>query len=163
MGFLEPDERHGRRHGQAAVGAGPRRDHARRVLVIHSLAHAHAAAAVSAEQRLPVTLATAPGAAAYLGPAWFGRVIAIAAREHPHARLDGLFDCGDAAGHVMAALRYGLRRIRFTGARRQRERLVGLAAAYGAEIVSGPTETLDLLDVEEPEAAIRAWLGKHRD
>lgn len=159
MGLFEPDERHCDRDGQAAVGASRGRAPARRhVLVVHSLTHARAAAAVSARRGVPLTIATAPGAGGYLGPAWFGQVLGIATSENPNARLDGVFDCGDQAGCVMAALRYGLKRIRFDGTKRQRARLIGLAAAYGAEIVTGPADTFDLLHEDEPEAAIGAWL-----
>lgn len=108
---------------------------------------------------MPLRVATAPGAGAYLGPAWFGHALAIAAREHPNARIEGLFDCGDKAGYAMAALRYGLKRIRFTGPKRQSERLAGLAAAYDAEIVTGPTDALDLLGEDRPEMALHNWLG----
>ena len=58
-------------------------------VLIHSLADARAALAAAAALGVPVTLASAPGAAGYAGPAWFGEVIALNATNQ---RL--LADCG---------------------------------------------------------------------
>ncbi len=49
----------------------------------------------------------------------------MASEEHPEARVSALIDCGDQPGHVMAALRQGLKRVRFTGPKTLGSRLYG--------------------------------------
>lgn len=132
---------------------------AERAIVVHCLAHARAAVGAAAALGVPVTLASAPGAAGSLGALGFRELVAAAAAEHPHVQVHALLDCADKPGHVMAALRLGFRRVRFTGRRAVAQRLAGLAAAYGAELVSGRVRTLNLLDLPDPGAACAAWLG----
>lgn len=131
-----------------------------RAIIVHSLEDARAALAAAAALGVPVTLASAPGAAGYLGALWFREMIALAAAERPEVQVSALIDCGDKPGHVMAALRQGMKTIRFTGPKATAKTLAALADRYGAEIVTAPVEACDLLDEPRPEAACRAWLAK---
>jgi fructose/tagatose bisphosphate aldolase len=130
-----------------------------RAIVIHSLEHARTAVAVAAELGVPVTLASAPGAAAYLGPQWFAQVVAEAAASHPDVRVTGLLDCGGEPGHALAALRQGLKRIRFTGSTSTAAKLSGIARRQGAELERGRLMALDLLDNPDIEGACHRWLA----
>jgi hypothetical protein len=130
-----------------------------RVIIIHSLDHARAALAAAAALDVPVIIASAPGAAAYLGPQWLSEVAALAAAEHPDARVSVLLDCGDAPGHVLAALRQGIKRIRFTGRAAVAGKLAALAKRQGAELIRGRRKALDLLDSPDPAAACHRWLA----
>jgi len=130
-----------------------------RPIIVHSFAEARAAVAVAAELGVPVTLASAPEAAGYLGTLWFRELVRMAGEERPEARIDAILDCGDRPGHVMSALRQGLKRVRFTGTKTTAATLGDLASQYDAEILTGPLRAHDLADQAEPEAACRHWLS----
>ncbi len=131
-----------------------------RPIIVHSLAEARAAVAAAAELGVPVTLASAPEAAGYLGALWFRELVQMASAERPEAQVSALIDCGDQPGHVMAALRQGLKRVRFTGPKSTAETLGNLASQYDAEIVTGALAAHDLMDQAEPETACRRWLSE---
>ena len=131
-------------------------------IIIHSLDHARAALAAAAAAGVPVTLASAEGAGGYAGPLWFKAVVETAASEHPGMAAAAVLDCADEAGTTLAALRAGLKRVRFTGADDVRQRLAAIAAQLGAEIESGaPSPALDLLDAGDPARACRAYLARN--
>jgi len=132
---------------------------AERAIIIHSLEHACTAVAVAAALGVRVTLTSAPGAAAYVGPQWFAEVVASAAATHPKVRVSAIFDCGAAAGLTLAALRQGLKRVRFTGSASTADKLTAIARRQGAEVVRGRLTTLDLLDTPDPEGVCRRWLA----
>ncbi len=130
-----------------------------RAVVVHSLAHARAALSAAAEHGVAVTLLSGPGAAGYAGPAWFREVVAAAQAEHPGIEVTAVLDCGDAPGHALAALRAGLKAIRFTGDPALTERIADLASRYHSAVEPGRDEALDLATAADPVAACRAWLG----
>lgn len=137
---------------------GGGRSEARRIIV-HSLDHARAALAAAAELGVPVMLVSAAGAGAYAGPLWFKALIEAARADHPDVAVAALLDCADEPGTVLAALRAGIKSVRFTGAAAARERLAGIAAALGATIESDAGPALDLLDARDPASACRAYLA----
>jgi hypothetical protein len=107
-----------------------------------------------------VTLASAPGAGGYAGPAWFAALIETAKAEFPGSDVTSLLDCGEEPGTVLAAFRHGIRRVRFTGSEAAAMRLLDIAGSLGAVIERGDIgPTLDLLDCADPEAACRAHLS----
>ncbi len=129
-------------------------------IIVHSLEHARAAVAAAAALNVPVTLASAPGAAAYLGPMWFAEVVGHAAAEHPDAQVSAILDCGAMPGLVLAALRQGIKRVRFTGRASTAAKLAAIAGGHGAEMVRGRLNGRDLLDSPDPAAACRRWLAR---
>ncbi|MFL5282008.1 MAG: hypothetical protein ACJ8AW_13730 [Rhodopila sp.] len=76
-------------------------------VIVHGLSDAGAALALGA----PVTLLSAPGAAAYAGCLWWREMIAAARREHPHTQAIDVLDCGGAPGLAMSALRMAVCRL----------------------------------------------------
>jgi hypothetical protein len=111
---------------------------------------------------VPVVLASAAGAGGYAGPAWFRAVIEAAAKDYPGARYEAVLDCGEEAGTVLAALRTGFQRVRFTGSGPALDRLAAIAGQYGATIETATAAgALDLAGVAEAEAACRAFLGRN--
>ena len=157
MGLLQS---HGRRGGalrRAGLSA------AERFIVVHSLGDARAALDAATSLGVGVTLASAPGAGIYAGPGWFKAVVETARGEFPGAACSSVLDCGDAPGMVLAALRHGLRRVRFTGPAAAAERLADIAAQYGAVLERAPLlPSLDLLDQGDPASLCRAFLaGSH--
>ena len=89
-------------------------------------------------------------------------MVALAAEAHPEAEVSALLDCADKPGLVLAALRHGVRAVRFTGSRTARTKLSAIAAASGAEIVSAAPRALDLRGLADPEAACATWLATGR-
>jgi hypothetical protein len=128
----------------------------RREIVIHSLSDAMAALAAAATRGVSVTLASAPGAALQVGPSWFKAVIEQARERYPGVAVTAILDCGDEPGAAMAALRTGLKHLRFHGAEALRPKL----AEMGAVFADPPEAMLDLLDLKEPGAACAAFLDK---
>lgn len=129
------------------------------VIVIHSLAHARAALSVAVEAGVAVTLASAPGAAVYIGAPVFREMIAQAAQAVPSARFTAVLDCGDDAGAALNALRHGLRTIRLDAPAETLRRVADIAGQSGAtvlEALDGPC--LDLAESSNPEASCRAFL-----
>jgi hypothetical protein len=125
-------------------------------IVIHSLAHARAALAAGAASGVAVTLASAPDAALQTGPLWFKAVVEQAMEAYPHVGVTAILDCGDQPGAVMAALRIGLKNLRFEGAETLRHKLAGMGAVF----MPAAAARLDLLDIKEPEAACLAFLRR---
>ncbi len=130
-----------------------------KAVIVHSLEHARAALAAAAGLGVPVTLASAPGAAATAGPGWFQEVVAQAGADFPQVAISAVLDCADRPGHVLAALRLGLARVRFTGEPALAAKLSAIAEQHGAELVTGDLPALDLRGRPRPEQACRDWLG----
>jgi len=129
-------------------------------IIVHSLEHARAAVEAAAALGVPLTLASAPGAGGYAGPLWFKALVAAAAAAHPAVRVAAVLDCGDEPGTVLAALREGLKRVRFTGDPALRQRLAAIAAAQGAVLEGDdPVTALDLLDQRQVDRLCREFLG----
>jgi hypothetical protein len=135
-----------------------------RPIVIHSLDQARLAVAVAAGLGVPVTLASAPGAGGYAGPAWFGGVIAAARAEYPAVEIAALLDCGEAAGAALAALRWAKAAqprafsLCFTGEDTAARPLAEMAATLGVGFLRRMPAGLDLRRAGDPAAACRAWL-----
>ncbi len=143
--------------GEELRGEGEGRE---RFVVIHSLEHARAALAAAEAAGTSVTLASAEAAGGYAGPGWFKAIVDIAAAEFPGVVTTCVLDCGEEAGTVLAALRLGLRRVRFTGPAAAAARLNEIAAEIGAVIERDALEpALDLCDETDPAAACRAFLA----
>ncbi len=111
---------------------------------------------------VPVTLATAPAAAAVSGPQWFRRIVALALSETACAPrlVEILFDCGRHAGLAANALRAGLPLVRVDPGLAVLPALAGLAAATSGRLLAGPApDLLDLRDHDDPSAAARGWIA----
>jgi hypothetical protein len=129
-------------------------------ILVHSLADANAALAAASALKLPVTLASVPGAAGHAGPAWFKSLVEQAAARHPGVAMDAVLDCGAEAGTALAALRLGLKRVGFSGPEAARARLGEIARALGGEVDSAaPGPALDLRGRKNKLAAARAYLA----
>jgi len=134
-------------------------------ILLHSLDDARTALAAAAALGVPVTLASAPGAAGYAGPAWFGEVIAAARSEHPSVSVTAVLDCGDAPGHVMAAVRWAITAggepfiLRFTGDPARDTALREIAGAAGLRLIRALEPGLDLRRARDSAEACRTWLA----
>ncbi len=137
-----------------------------RPIIVHSLQDAKMAVAVAAQLGCPVTLQSAPGAAAYLGPQVFRDMIKQAGSGQDATFVRAVFDCADDPGLALSALRHGLKAIRVDAPKETLDKISDIAAQTQARVeparpddsASGST-VLDLLDLDDPEAAVRSWLS----
>jgi hypothetical protein len=127
----------------------------RPIILFHDLDHAHAAVDAAAGLKIPITLQSAPGAAAYAGVGFLKAVVDEAGVS------DAVIDCGTDAGTAMAALRAGWKRLVFSGDQAMAVKLADMGAQMDA-IVTGDTgaPALDLLDVAGPLDACRNFLAE---
>ena len=131
-----------------------------RVILVHDLEQARTAAAAAAELGVPLSLASAPGAAAYLGPGWATALGAALAETFPGLEVTLILDCADKPGLALAALRMGAGAVRFTGGRAVARKLKDIAAAQDAAVITGRLQALDLMAERDPAAACRRWLAR---
>jgi fructose/tagatose bisphosphate aldolase len=133
-----------------------------RRIIVHTFAQICAALDAAAALGVPVTVASAEGAGGYAGPLWFKSLVDEARRDHPQLRVTAVLDCGDEPGTALAALRAGIKRVRFTGPAELRAKLAAIAAELGATIESEVSDkVLDLIDERDPAAACRAFLARN--
>ncbi len=130
-----------------------------RRIIIHGVGDARIAAAAARSLGVGVRLASAPGAASYAGAAWFAEIIAAIRSEFPDVAIEAVLDCGDAPGHAMAALRVGIKLIRFTGPRRVRDKLNSLAREYDAALADNDGPALDIARSRHPKDDCLNWLS----
>jgi hypothetical protein len=136
-----------------------------RSIIIHSLEDARAALQAASELGTRLVLRSAPGAGSYGGVAWFERLVAAALAEFPAVEASAVLDCGDAPGHVLAAIRWTSQpgRVRlilgFTGDPETASRLVDIAGQSGLQLIRDVEPGLDLRDARDPLAACRDWLA----
>ncbi len=76
-------------------------------VIVHGLDDAK----IALGQGLPVTLLSAPGAAAYAGCLWWRQVVAVARAASPDTAAIDVLDCADASALAMGALRSGVTRL----------------------------------------------------
>lgn len=118
------------------------------------------------ETRIPVYLLSAPSAAASVGPAWFATVVATAVADYPDAPVDPVLDCGLMPGYALAALRHGVKTIRYDGA--SFDAIAEIAVQLDAAVLRERPPSLDLGDLGDLDtgrdnvaafaAACRRWL-----
>jgi hypothetical protein len=130
----------------------------RATIIVHTLTHALAAAAVADELKTPVRLASPPLAAFSLGPDVFREMIAVVQSTYPEADFIAVLDCGDAPGVVLSALRRGITGIRVDVNDVIRQKLIDIAEQYGAFLDPWSGDALDLVYEQDPEDACRRWL-----
>jgi fructose/tagatose bisphosphate aldolase len=130
---------------------------------VHSAADACAALRAAASLNLPVTLISAPAAAGYAGAGYFAALIAVARAEVPNVAVTDVLDCGAAPGHVLGALRQGLKTLRFCGDGDMAATLAAIARAQEATLITEDLIALDLARIDDAEAACRTWLKRTAD
>ncbi len=129
-----------------------------RAIIVHDLDHAVAALSAAAELDVPVTLASAPGAVAYLGAGYFQAMIEAAREEVPDATSVAVLDCGEAPGLALAALRQGIAAVCLRGTRKTLAKVAEIATAHGALLNPETGPALDLEGEPDGRGACRDWL-----
>jgi hypothetical protein len=92
---------------------------------------------------LPVTLLSAPAAAAAGGCLWWRELVAAARDEAPGTACEDILDCGDAAGRAMAALRVGQLLLILDPASPAFAAVAGAAGTCGATLLGVRPANLD--------------------
>ncbi|MBT5051523.1 MAG: hypothetical protein HOM58_23710 [Rhodospirillaceae bacterium] len=128
-----------------------------RAVMIHGLTHARAACIAAREVGVPLELHSAPDAVASLGPLWFQKILEEIDAEFPDLDIEMVLDCGDAAGYALAALRQGLKHIRFSGPKITTEKIRDMARQQKAVLHKGWPDILDLGHEADPANACRHW------
>lgn len=139
------------------------RDTNERAVVVHTLAHALDALDAAAEAGRPVTLISAPGAAATLGVGGYLGIVAAARELRPAVPARAVLDCGSDLGWALAALRMGVDAVRVDAGDEAFGRVRAIAVACGGAAERSRPEALDPLDLPDPAAACRAWLAASRN
>ena len=117
------------------------------VIVVHSLVQAIAALTAASRAGRPIVLVSAPGAGSYVGPGWFGVLVAAAREAVPEGRFSALLDCGDDVGAALAAIRSEIQGVVFTGRADVARRLADIACQHGVRFATDrPAALLDLGD-----------------
>ncbi len=129
-------------------------------IVIHSTDHALAALSVADEMGVAVTLLSAPGAAAYLGAAVFRDIVAAARKAYPEVEVTAVLDCGDDPGLALGAMRHGIGAVSISNIPEIRAKLRDIADQRGVLVYDEDGPVLDLVDMTDPLAALRAWLSE---
>lgn len=126
------------------------------IILFLSLDHARAAVTAAAELNIPITLQSAPGAAAHAGVGFLKAVVDEAGTS------EAIIDCGADIGTAMAALRAGWTRLVFSGDEVMAAKLADMAFQVDATVTTGDPSaaTLDLLDVADPLDACRDFLSR---
>jgi hypothetical protein len=122
-------------------------------VIVHGVADAQAALAAG----LPVTLLSAPGAAAFAGCLWWREMVAACRARHPLTLAIDILDCADASGTAMGALRSGVCRLVLWPDAPGWNAVAAIAERQGGFVLPQPPNALDLA---QPNAIRRlhAWL-----
>ena len=129
-------------------------------IVVHDIHHARRAVSRAHALGVDLTLVSAPGAAATLGPAVFREMIATVRAELPATTIsiDAILDCGEDPGPALQALRSGCTYICSTAPQAVFIKLSNIAEQCGGAVVHGPLTALDLGD-DVTDDALDTWLG----
>lgn len=129
------------------------------VLRVHGWKHVAAALMAAREAARPVILLAPPGGT-YTGGVGFWAAIDKRRREL-FADVDAelIVDCDGAPGHVLAALRVGLKTLVFDGNAAARARLDDIVDKHGALLVDRPPAAIDLIHEKDPPRACRLLLA----
>ncbi len=129
-------------------------------IIIHSAGHALAALSVADEMGVGVTLLSAPSAAAYVGAVVFRDMVAAARKAYPNVVVTAVLDCGDDPGLALGAMRHGIGAVSISNIPEIRAKLKDIADQRGVLVYEEEGPVLDLVDMTDPLAALRAWLGE---
>ena len=122
-------------------------------LVIHGLVHARLALSPGR----PVTLLSAPNAAAFAGCGWWRALVGLALAEYPGAAAEDVLDCGAAPGRALEALSVGCRLLVLAPCPAFAD-IAERAARLGAAVLPDRPAAVDLAE-RGAERRLAAWLS----
>jgi hypothetical protein len=122
-------------------------------VIVHGVADAKAALAPG----LPVTLLSAPGAAAFAGCLWWRHIVAAARTDYPDTRTTDILDCADASGMAMGALRSDVCRLVLWPSAPGWDGVAAIAVRQGGFVIPRAPAALDLAQ-RNASRRLDAWL-----
>ncbi|MBO6521534.1 MAG: hypothetical protein JJ900_11520 [Rhodospirillales bacterium] len=122
-------------------------------LIVHNIGHVRDAVTTAKELGRPVTLISAPGAAASLGPDVYRRMVEAALSESSATGISAVIDCADDPGQAMQAIRLGCRNIRLDA---DEDVLRKLRDMTTGEVLDGTP--LAAYDMSQGSGNLAAWL-----
>lgn len=129
-----------------------------RPIIVYGLSDTRTACQAALEQgRQELAMMSPTGVAHSLGPQWMKELIANTANMFSDLEIIGILDCGPYEGHVMNALRNGIKHVHFTGDTEVAAKLDMIAAKAGAVVHRSFAEVLDLKNESDPTTACREW------
>ncbi len=135
-------------------------DRPRLACIVADLRLARIAVQEAAAAGADVELWSPPDAAGNLGVGYWAALDRAVAGIAQPGRATTVFDCGDAPGLALAALREGLSNLHVGVREDVRGKLAAIAECYGAALHPGPPPALDLRDRLDPAASCRFALRK---
>ncbi|MDE0724973.1 MAG: class II fructose-bisphosphate aldolase [Alphaproteobacteria bacterium] len=111
--------------------------------IFYNLQQVECVLAAAVEDDQPVTLLTAPGAAAYGGPEFYLAMVAAARAQYPTADVTAILDCGEDGALAQAALNLGWRHLVLRGGATVREKLRQIAKHHGGVVLAKPPSAMD--------------------
>lgn len=111
-------------------------------VIVHQLDHARTVLALGC----PVTLLSAPGAAAWAGCGWWRALVTQAGNACPGVAFTDVLDCGEASGQALAALRIGQKVLVLAPAAPGWDAVAAIAAAQGGAVLAQAPPALDMAD-----------------
>jgi len=139
------------------------------VVLYHNGEQAKAALTAASEHGTPITLATAPGAARYAGPAYLAAALDEAETIHPDARATAWIDCGEDADLALRSIKAGWRHVVFSGRKAVAERIGSICAERQVELRShrafgkSASVIFDLGDTPDPMPGMRNFIMARHD
>ena len=130
----------------------------RKVIIVHTLAHAQAALEIAGNIGKPVTLQSAPGALGYAGSLYLLNLFTQAMQTNPNTDAICMLDCGDMTGYAIGAITDGHKHLRADMPPEVFSRLESIASQYGATLYTGQPKALDLELTADIREACRQWL-----
>ena len=126
--------------------------------VVHDLRQALAATAAAQAMGSPLVLVSPDDGLAAQGPMFWAEIQRRVAATAPPELVVLLVDADDAPGLALAALRCGLQRLIFRGARQLAAKLEAIAETSGGSLRRTRPAAIDLLDEPDPGSAVSARL-----
>jgi len=124
------------------------------VFIIHNLDHALSVAGAAAATGIAVALFSVRDGASSLGPEVFAAIVEQAQTQHPQAHMEGILDCGEAAGPALAALRRGIKAISVALPAQKHRQIMDIAKKYQASVRTYPQTGVDLAQLKNPDQAL---------
>ena len=129
-----------------------------KVIIAHDLHHALAAMQAAHDLALPVIIHSAPDAIYHTGAGYIFQMFKKAQEAFPDVDATFILDCADAGAETIAAMQTGHKTLRSRAPAPARGKLADIARQYGARMIDGLYEPLDLARVRDTKGACEKWL-----
>ena len=132
-------------------------------IIIHGIEHARFACkiadGINPKANLVLELWSDNNGAASLGPVWFKGIIDIVHKDFPELKIIGVLDCGDGAGHALAALRQGISCIYTSTRPSVAIKIKMIADKVHAGVRTRRPPMLNLIEQRDPFTSLRKFLS----